>query len=117
MLAQRLGQQFGALRDRDRVVEALGERLDAEGLALTLGERPDVVLGALGLARVRRRQATNRGAALTGVILGALATVAAILWTVFVVWAAQSPLVQECAQPGLTPEQAQACVEENLGQP
>ena len=29
----------------DRLVEALGQRLDAEALALALGERPHVVLG------------------------------------------------------------------------
>ena len=45
VLAQRLGQQLGVLGDRDRVVQAARQRLDAEALALALGERPDVVLG------------------------------------------------------------------------
>ncbi|OII64844.1 hypothetical protein BJP40_19340 [Streptomyces sp. CC53] len=43
-----------------------------------------LVFGLLGRARARRGEATNQGMALAGVVLGALAIVAVIVWAVFV---------------------------------
>jgi len=44
-----------------------------------------VVLGVIGLRRVKRGQATNRGAALTGIITGVLAIVVSAVWLVLLV--------------------------------
>jgi hypothetical protein len=78
-----------------------------------------VILGIVGLSRVRKGLATNRGAALTGLVLGVLSVVLALVWTAVTIWGVRqaAPLFEECSQPGLTQEEVQACVEENLPQP
>jgi hypothetical protein len=48
MLAQGLGDQFAGLHGPHRGVQAVGQRLDAQRLALAIGEGPDVVLGRVG---------------------------------------------------------------------
>src|SRR5919202_725472 len=47
-LTERLGDEFGLLHDRDRLGEARRQGLDAQRTALAVGQRPDVVLGAVG---------------------------------------------------------------------
>src|SRR5665647_636976 len=48
VLAEGLGHKLGRLHDRDRLLEGGGQRLDAEGPALAVGQLPDVVLRAVG---------------------------------------------------------------------
>ena len=51
VLAERLGDQLAALHRPDRLGQAGRQRLDAERPPLAVGQRPDVVLGALAAAR------------------------------------------------------------------
>ncbi len=73
-----------------------------------------IILGVVGLSRVRRRTATNRGAAITGIVLGALAVVVAVLWTIVAALFAQQlgPIISECAS--LPTSEQQQCVNDNL---
>src|SRR5690606_30398707 len=48
VLAQRLGEELGALGDVDRLEEGAGQWLDPQAATLALGQRPDVVLGLTG---------------------------------------------------------------------
>lgn len=76
-----------------------------------------VVLGIIGLSRVRKRIATNRGMALAGVILGALAIIAAILWVIATVFFAQrfAPALEECSSLDPSSVEYQQCVVDNSG--
>src|SRR5699024_9548656 len=47
LLAQGRGHQLAVLHERDRVIEALGQRPDAQCASLRVREPPDVVLGLL----------------------------------------------------------------------
>lgn len=77
-----------------------------------------VVLGVIALVRVRRGVATNRGVSITGVVLGGLAVVAAVVWLVVIFVFLGSDTFQgftDCAQ--LPTAQQQQCLEDSLGQP
>lgn len=75
-----------------------------------------VVLGIIALSRVRRGLATNRGVSITGVVLGAVAVVAAIGWVVLLVVAVNNDTVRGVADCASLPTaQQQACVEDALG--
>ena len=75
-----------------------------------------VILGVVGLSRVRKRLATNRGMSITGIVLGALATligIGVLILTVFVFQQAGGAL-QECAQLDPSSVEYQQCVQENV---
>lgn len=81
---------------------------------LVIGALPGilaVVFGAVGLARVRRREATNRGAALTGIITGILAVAVAVALVAvgLSVFQTQFGELRNCLNNAQTPEQQQAC--------
>ncbi|MBF5083561.1 DUF4190 domain-containing protein [Quadrisphaera sp. INWT6] len=75
-----------------------------------------IVLGIIGSRRAKRGLATNRGMAITGIILGVigvLLTVAVLAFGAFV-----GTQVQDCtqlAQQGASEEQIQQCVADQLG--
>ena len=75
-----------------------------------------IILGIVGLSRVRKRVATNRGMAITGIVLGAVAVVVAILWTFL--FAAIVPqlggVIEECAS--LPTAEQQQCIQDNLAE-
>lgn len=87
------------------------------GLVLSLfviGALPGIlaiIFGVIGLSRVRRRQATNRGAALTGVITGVLSLVVAIVVAVTVVsiFKTEFRKFRDCADNAQTVEQQREC--------
>ena len=76
-----------------------------------------LVLGIIGMGRAKRGQATNRGVALAGTILSALALVAAIafgiLYATLGIGLYQDN--QECFDPSLSQAEAEQCLNENLG--
>jgi hypothetical protein len=77
-----------------------------------------IILGVVGLGRVRKRIATNRGMSIAGIVLGAIATVIGIvvlIGTIFIFQQAGS-VFQECSQLEPGSAEQQQCVEENLGQ-
>jgi hypothetical protein len=76
-----------------------------------------IVLGVMARARVRRGEATNGGMALTGIILSAIAVVVSLIVTVAVTAFIGSNFegLQDCADPSLTQQEQQACIEDQLG--
>jgi len=71
-----------------------------------------IVLGFVGLGRVRRGEASNRGMAITGIVLGLLSVAVAVLIGALVgaVW----DRVQDCADPNLTQAEQEQCVNDRL---
>jgi hypothetical protein len=76
-----------------------------------------IVLGFMGLRKVKRREATNRGMALTGIILSAFALLVSIVISIALGAFIGSNIdeLQDCADPNLTTEEQQACIEDQLG--
>ena len=76
-----------------------------------------LVLGIIGMGRARRGQATNRGVALAGTIISALALLAAIAFAVLYVTLGVGFYQdnQECFDAGLSQSESQQCLEENAG--
>ena len=79
-----------------------------------------VVLGVVALSRVRRGLATNRGVSITGIVLGALAVLAAIAWLVVTIVLVNSGVgqnlgdtISRCSQ--VPQAQQQQCIEDGLG--
>lgn len=100
------------------IVSLLVALIPVVGLVGGLGGVVAIVLGVIALVRVRRGVATNRGVSITGVVLGGLAVVAAVVWLVVIFVFAGSDTFQnfaDCAE--LPTAQQQQCVENSLGQP
>lgn len=98
------------------IVSLLVALIPVVGILGGLGGVVAVVLGVIALVRVRRGVATNRGASITGVVLGGLAVLAAIAWLVAIVVLAGSDTFQnvlDCSN--LPTAQQQQCVEDSLG--
>lgn len=75
-----------------------------------------IVLGVMALKKVKRGEATNRGMALTGLILSVVALVLSLIVTV---WAgnligSNIDQIENCADPNLTAEEQQQCIEDSL---
>lgn len=75
-----------------------------------------IILGIVGLSRVRKRLATNRGTSIAGIVLGAVATVVGILILILTVFVFQQAgtAVQECSQLEPGSVEQQQCIEDNL---
>lgn len=75
-----------------------------------------IVLGIMALRRVKRGEATNRGMSITGLLLSVAALVLALVVLVraanFIVSNYED--IESCADPALSQEEQQACVEEVL---
>lgn len=75
-----------------------------------------IVLGVIGSRRAKRGLATNRGAAITGIVLGVigvLLTVAALAFGVFV--GSKAANCTDLANQGASEQQIQQCVADQLG--
>jgi uncharacterized membrane protein len=72
-----------------------------------------LVLGIVGLKRARRGLATNRGAALAGVVLSILALLVCIGWGVVI--GVLLDRTQGCNDPDLSRSEQRQCIEDELG--
>jgi hypothetical protein len=73
------------------------------------------VFGLVGMARAKRGEATNRGMALAGTILGAVSLImgaALIALTVHVVNSPEYDVYESCDNRAVTTEQHDACLED-----
>ena len=77
-----------------------------------------IILGIVGLSRVRKRMATNRGMSIAGIVLGALATIIGIIVLIITVFVVQQAgtVFQECSQLEPGSVEQQQCIEENLAE-
>lgn len=71
-----------------------------------------IILGFVGLGRVRRGEASNRGMSITGIVLGVLSVAIAVL--VAVAFGALWDRFKDCGDPNLTEAQRQECVNREL---
>lgn len=74
-----------------------------------------VILGFIGIRRVSRGAATNRGMSITGVVTGVLATLAGIAWIfVFAFFANSISNYQKCVNQGKSTQVCQQQFQHNL---
>lgn len=71
-----------------------------------------IILGIVGMRRVSRGQATNRGMAISGVVLGVLALLVAAALALFV--ASIFDKVSDCADPNLSQAEQQTCIQDRI---
>jgi len=71
-----------------------------------------IILGIVGMRRVSRGQATNRGMAISGVVLGVLALLVAAALALFV--ASIFDKVSDCADPNLSQAEQQTCIQDRF---
>lgn len=74
-----------------------------------------IVFGVMGMRRAQRGEATNRGMALAGTILGgvSLALGAAFIWLIiYVVRSPEFDVYQTCDDRAVTTEQHDACIQD-----
>ncbi|CAN5551071.1 hypothetical protein BH24ACT13_BH24ACT13_07940 [soil metagenome] len=71
-----------------------------------------IVLGIFAIRRVSKGQATNRGMAISGVVLGVLALIVAAALAFFV--ASIFERVRDCADQNLSPAQRETCIQERF---
>lgn len=71
-----------------------------------------IIFGFVGLGRVRRREANNRGMSITGIVLGVLSVVFAVL-IVFLIGAVWDR-TKDCFDPDLTDQERAECVDREL---
>ena len=96
------------------ILALLGSWVPVVGVVAGILAVVGLVLGIVGMRRARRGEATNRGVALAGTILSALALLVAIVTTVLyaTVFASVWDDVSECAE--VPQSQQQQCIDENL---
>lgn len=100
------------------IVSLLVALIPLVGILGGLGGVVAVILGAVALVRVRHGQATNRGASITGVVLGGLAVLATVAWLVVIFVLAGSNTVQNALDcSNLPADQQQQCIQNAFGQP
>lgn len=71
-----------------------------------------IILGFVGLGRVRRGEANNRGVSITGIVLGVLSVVIAVL--IAVAFGAFWDRVKDCTDPSLTQAEQEQCINDRL---
>lgn len=71
-----------------------------------------IILGIIGMRRASRGEATNRGMALSGVILSIVALLISIALGAFVGYIFSE--TRDCADPSLSETERQQCVEDKL---
>ena len=71
-----------------------------------------IILGFMGVRRVSRGEANNRGVSITGIVLGVLSIVIAVLFAVVI--GTLFDRAQDCFDPELTQAEQQACVNERF---
>lgn len=72
-----------------------------------------LVLGIVGLKRVKRGLATNRGAAMAGIVLSVVSLVICIGWGIFIGVLVNK--TQECNDPDLSRSEQRQCIEDRVG--
>lgn len=72
-----------------------------------------IILGGVALSKIRKGTASGRGMALGGIITSVLAILVAVLVLAF--FASIFDQVENCADPGLTQEEVNQCVQDELG--
>lgn len=79
-----------------------------------------VILGVMGLGKVKRQEATNRGAAIAGIVTGGLAVlVAGLILVVAVVLSDEIGTYTECVEQATTQAEIDQCAtefEDSIGQ-
>ena len=100
------------------IVSLLVAWLPFLGLISVLGGVVGIVLGAIGLKRVRRREATNKGTSIAGIVVSVVAIILAVAATVFATWfftELLGPEFRECVESGGGGQEAfDQCVQERF---
>jgi Domain of unknown function (DUF4190) len=72
-----------------------------------------IVLGIIGLQKVKRGEATNRGQAIGGIVTGAVGVAIAVLWVVLIVAASDEiEDLDECIDQADTQAEEEDCFDE-----